>query len=30
VNCATGVPTYRLSVVSGADIPRNIYLVAGV
>ena len=23
--CVTGAPTYRLSVVSGIDIPRNIY-----
>jgi hypothetical protein len=29
VNCVTGAPTYRLSVVSGTDIPRNKYLGVG-
>jgi hypothetical protein len=30
VNCVAGAPTYKLSVVSGTDIARNIYLVVGV
>jgi hypothetical protein len=30
VNCVTGAPTYRLSVVSGTDIPRNKCLEVGV
>ena len=29
VNCVTGAPTYRLSVVPGTDIPRNIYVRGG-